>query len=155
MNIVRENPPLLIPASALVFNADGTRVAVLDATQHVHFQPVEVEGDFGTDVGISFGLKLDDRIIANPGARLNDGEQVQIDEPKKKGTGCAAEAGGKLRMKESHEVRPSQSPWPRVMRRVGQPIGRSVHRGTAGPCIELRKHSSAVADLIPSWGRQQ
>ncbi len=52
MNIVRENPPLLIPASALVFNADGTRVAVVDATQHIHFQPVEVQGDYGTDIGI-------------------------------------------------------------------------------------------------------
>ena len=31
-------------------------------------------------------------------------------------------------MKESYKVRPSQSPWPRVMRFVGQPAGRSVHR---------------------------
>src|SRR5919109_1949484 len=43
-------------------------------------------------------------------------------------------------MKESHKVRPSQSPWPRVMRSVGQPAGRSIHRGTTGQCIELRKH---------------
>ena len=26
------------------------------------------------------------------------------------------------------------------MRLVGQPTGRSVHRGTTGPCIELRNH---------------
>src|SRR3990170_6473482 len=49
-------------------------------------------------------------------------------------------------MKESYKVRPSQSPWPRVMRRVGQPTGRSVHRGTSGLCIELRKHPFVVAD---------
>ncbi len=42
-------------------------------------------------------------------------------------------------MKESYTVRPSQSPWPRVMRRVGQPAGQSVHRGTTGRCMELRK----------------
>ena len=35
-------------------------------------------------------------------------------------------------MTESYEVRPSQSPWPRVMRCVGQLAHRSVHRGTAG-----------------------
>jgi hypothetical protein len=40
-------------------------------------------------------------------------------------------------MQESHEVRPSQSPRPRVMRRDGQLSRRSVHRGTAGPCIDL------------------
>jgi len=57
-------------------------------------------------------------------------------------------------MKESYKVRPSQSPWPRVMRSVGQPAGRSVHRGTTGQCIELRKHPFVVADLILIWGRQ-
>jgi len=58
------------------------------------------------------------------------------------------EAGGKSRMKESYKVRLSQSPWPRVMRGVGQPAGRSVHRGTTGRCIELRKHPFVVADLV-------
>ena len=83
MRVARENPPLLIPAAALVYNAEGTRVAVLDSAQHVHFQPVEVEGDFGADVvGISSGLKADDRIVTNPGARLTDGEAVKIDEAK-------------------------------------------------------------------------
>ena len=57
-------------------------------------------------------------------------------------------------MKESYKVRPSQSPWPRVMRCVGQPAGRSVHRGTTGRCMELRKHPCEVADLILIWGRQ-
>jgi len=33
------------------------------------------------------------------------------------------EAGGESRMKESYKVRLSQSPWPRVMRGVGQPAG--------------------------------
>jgi len=40
-------------------------------------------------------------------------------------------------MKESYEVRPSQSPWPRVMRCVGQLAHRSDHKGTTGLCIEL------------------
>lgn len=82
LNVTRDNPPLLIPAAALVFNADGTRVAVLDSSQHVHFQPVEVDGDFGSDVGVSSGLKVEDRIVANPGARLSDGVAVQVDQPK-------------------------------------------------------------------------
>jgi hypothetical protein len=52
-------------------------------------------------------------------------------------------------MKESYEVRPSQSPRPRVVRVVGQLTGRSVNRGTAGRCIELRKHLSVAADPVP------
>lgn len=59
-------------------------------------------------------------------------------------------------MKESYEVRPSQSPRPRVMRGGGQPTQRSVHRGTAGRCIELRNQMLfAVADRVLSTGRQQ
>ncbi len=59
-------------------------------------------------------------------------------------------------MQESYKIRPSQSSWPQVMRRVGQPASRSVHRGTAGLCIELRKQMfSAVADPILPRGRQQ
>src|SRR5688572_30499907 len=58
-------------------------------------------------------------------------------------------------MKESYKVRPSQSPWPRVMRCVGQPAGRSVHRGTTGLCIDLRKRPFVVADLVLKRGRQQ
>ena len=57
-------------------------------------------------------------------------------------------------MKESYKIRPSQSSGPRVMRVVGQPAARSVHRGTPGLCIELRKHPFVVADLVLSKGRQ-
>jgi RND family efflux transporter MFP subunit len=84
MNVARDNPPVLIPAAALILNADGTRVAVLDANNRVHFQPVEVDADFGADVGISSGLNVRDLVIANPGGRLVEGGEVQIDTSSKK-----------------------------------------------------------------------
>ena len=56
-------------------------------------------------------------------------------------------------MKESYKVRPSQSPWPRVMRRVGQLAGRSVHRGTTGRCMELRKHLFCGGRPYPNMGK--
>ncbi len=46
MNVARENPPMLVPAGALVFNASGTSVAVLDGTRHIHFQPGRSRGGF-------------------------------------------------------------------------------------------------------------
>ena len=58
-------------------------------------------------------------------------------------------------MQVSYKVRPSQSPWPRVMRCVGRPSDRSVHRGKTRPCIELRKHHFVEADLVLTKGRQQ
>ena len=58
-------------------------------------------------------------------------------------------------MQVSYKVRPSQSPWPRVMRFAEQSAIRSVHRGMTGLCIELRNHSFVVADLVLTRGRQQ
>ncbi len=81
MDVSREHPPLLIPASALIFNADGTTVALLKENRRVHFQKVEVEGDFGADVGISAGLTTAGLVISNPGQRLTEGGPVAADEP--------------------------------------------------------------------------
>lgn len=103
MRVARESPPLLIPAAALVYNAEGTRVAVLDSTQHVHFQPVDVDGDFGPDVGILSGLKTSDRIVANPGARLTDGEAVQIDQPKQSEKADGEKTGGSAKSNSAGE----------------------------------------------------
>lgn len=63
-------------------------------------------------------------------------------------TGCVGQAGEESRMQESYEVRPSQPPRPRVMRLVEQSANRSVHRGTTGPCTELRKLLVCGADLV-------
>jgi RND family efflux transporter MFP subunit len=79
MDVERDNPPLLIPAAALIFNAQGTHVAVVDEQNHVHFKPVEVDADFGSDVGISSGLSVVDLVVANPGERLVEGGEVQVD----------------------------------------------------------------------------
>jgi RND family efflux transporter MFP subunit len=81
MDVARENPPMLVPAGALVINASGTSVAVLDGTRHIHFQPVEVEGDFGADIGISGGLTTAALVVTNPGERLTEGGAVEATLP--------------------------------------------------------------------------
>lgn len=79
MEVARQDPPLMIPASALVFNAQGTQVAVVDAGDTVRLCAVEVAGDFGREVGISTGIKAEDQVIINPGDRMSDGLKIQID----------------------------------------------------------------------------
>ncbi|WP_175517675.1 efflux RND transporter periplasmic adaptor subunit [Planctomicrobium piriforme] len=78
LNVNRETPPVLVPASALIVNAEGTHIATIDNNYHIHFQPVEVEGDFGADIGLSTGLPPDTLIVSNPGDRLKEGELVQV-----------------------------------------------------------------------------
>ena len=72
-----ESPPLMVPASALIFNAQGTQIAVVDSQDRVELRPVEVEEDRGTRLGISVGIEASDRVVVNPGERLRDGMSVR------------------------------------------------------------------------------
>jgi RND family efflux transporter MFP subunit len=76
-------PTLMVPATALIVRANGTQVAVLDATQPgqpatAHFVPVTVGRDFGGTVEIQSGLNDGQAVVANPGADLVDGMRVRI-----------------------------------------------------------------------------
>ncbi len=75
LNVPHHAPPLLLPGSALIVNAQGTQVAVV-RDGRIHFQPVVVETDFGTNVGISSGLAETEIVVANPSERLLEGAQV-------------------------------------------------------------------------------
>jgi RND family efflux transporter MFP subunit len=69
---------LHIPASVLVFDAHGLRVATVDANAQVRFKTVTIAHDFGNSVEIGSGLNASDRIIDTPPDDLVDGERVRI-----------------------------------------------------------------------------
>jgi hypothetical protein len=71
---------LLVPTSAMIFNANGVQLAVVRDGK-VHFQPVKVNADRGTELEITEGLQPNDQIITNPGERIAEGGAVQIAEP--------------------------------------------------------------------------
>jgi RND family efflux transporter MFP subunit len=80
-SVQRNKPPLMVPESALIFNADGTRVGVIrndgDKTV-VHFQEITVGRDTGAELEVQAGLVPDDLIVINPGERLSDGGPVKL-----------------------------------------------------------------------------
>ncbi|MFM0289778.1 efflux RND transporter periplasmic adaptor subunit [Paraburkholderia megapolitana] len=67
-----------IPASALVFDARGLRVATVDANNHVAFKTVTISRDFGDAVEIGSGLTAADRVIDTPPDGLIDGDSVKV-----------------------------------------------------------------------------
>ena len=80
---VKENVKvLLVPGSALVFDALGSRVA-LTQDGRIHMQEVVVGRDLGTKTEILSGLKESDMVVTNPGPRLVDGMAVQVKDPEK------------------------------------------------------------------------
>jgi len=84
--VLQSRPVMTIPSSSLVFNADGTQVAVVKDGK-AHFQKVAVARDLGTQLEIVDGLSSDDDVVTNPGERLTDGVGVQVaDKPGRNST---------------------------------------------------------------------
>ena len=70
-------PVLTIPSSSLVFNAEGTQVAVVQDGK-AYFRKISVGRDLGTQLEVVDGLTADDVVVSNPGERLVDGVEVQV-----------------------------------------------------------------------------
>ena len=68
----------IVPANTLLFRSEGLRVALVDAQQHIHLQPVTLGRDFGSTVEVTEGLKDSDRMVLSPPDSLYDGQQVNV-----------------------------------------------------------------------------
>jgi RND family efflux transporter MFP subunit len=69
---------LSVPASALIFDSSGMRVATLGSDNRVVFKPVTIGRDLGTVIEISSGLASNDRIVDSPPDGIAKGDQVRI-----------------------------------------------------------------------------
>lgn len=78
MSLARESAPLHIPASALIFNKEGTRVATVTADDRILFKTVTIARDLGRDIELASGVSPDDRIVTTPPDGLADGDQVRV-----------------------------------------------------------------------------
>src|SRR4029077_10215730 len=78
LTLQRDADPLHIPASALIFNRDGLRVATVSGDDKVLFKTVTIARDLGKEIEIASGLAPDDRIIIAPPDGIADGDQVRV-----------------------------------------------------------------------------
>jgi membrane fusion protein (multidrug efflux system) len=78
MSLQRAAVPLHIPASALIFNQNGLRVATVDADDKVLFKNVTIARDLGKDIELASGLAPEDRVIIAPPDGLTNGDQVRV-----------------------------------------------------------------------------
>ncbi len=67
-----------IPATALIFGADGTRVATVDEHSKVVLRPVRLGRNLGKDVEVISGITVADKIIDSPQESLAADETVRI-----------------------------------------------------------------------------
>jgi len=65
-----------IPATAMIFDAHGTRVVIVGPGNRLHFQPVVVGRDLGTSIDIQAGLRGDEAVVQQPRVSLQEGQAV-------------------------------------------------------------------------------
>ncbi len=73
---------LEVPATALLNDANGTRVAVVDAESRLHLVPIAIERDTGPTIQIATGIAENDRVVRIAGAELVEGRHVEVAPPK-------------------------------------------------------------------------
>ncbi|MBC8749151.1 MULTISPECIES: efflux RND transporter periplasmic adaptor subunit [Paraburkholderia] len=79
---------LMVPGNALLFRAEGPRLAVVDAKGNVSLHKVVIAVDLGQQLEIESGITPTDRIIINPSDSIADGDHVQV-QPQKNGKGAS------------------------------------------------------------------
>ena len=65
-----------LPATAVIFDAQGTRVATVAQGNTIRFQHVELGRDFGDSIDIQAGLHGNETIVAQPTVSLKEGQVV-------------------------------------------------------------------------------
>jgi RND family efflux transporter MFP subunit len=75
LHIPRKTPSLVVPADAIIFNGDGSQVAVIE-NGTAHIRKVSVTRDLGTQVEVNDGVEPGDQVIVNPPVTLVEGSKV-------------------------------------------------------------------------------
>jgi len=95
LNLQRDGVPLNIPASALVFDQNGLRVATVGPDDRVLFKTVKIARDLGRNIELASGVSLEDRIINTPPDGIVDGDQVRVVSTKGRPATVSAKQGEK------------------------------------------------------------
>ena len=80
---------LTVPGNALLFRAEGPRLAVVDAQGNVQLHKIVIAQDLGQSLEIESGIGANDKVIINPSDSIADGDHVQITQPQKNGKGAS------------------------------------------------------------------
>jgi RND family efflux transporter MFP subunit len=69
---------LIVPTSSLVIDRNGMHVITVANDGKVHFVPVVIGKDMGTQVEVLSGIRGTDALVASPSDLLHDGQNVEV-----------------------------------------------------------------------------
>jgi membrane fusion protein (multidrug efflux system) len=81
MTLPSPHQVLELPATVLMNDAAGERVAVIDSESRLHLTKVSIERDNGASIEVSNGLHETDRVAKIGSAAFEDGQEVEVVTP--------------------------------------------------------------------------
>jgi RND family efflux transporter MFP subunit len=97
LELPRPDGIINVPASALIFDQGGVRIATVADDNRVALKDVTIARDMGKEVEIGAGLSAGDRVIESPPDGIASGDQVHIVGEPRTATKSAREAPPKPR----------------------------------------------------------
>jgi len=76
--LAEQRTSLIIPTSSLVIDSRGMHVVIVENSRTVHFVPVVIGKDMGTEIEILSGIQGSDTLVASPSDLLHEGQDVEV-----------------------------------------------------------------------------
>jgi multidrug efflux pump subunit AcrA (membrane-fusion protein) len=73
----KSQPPLLVPGEAIIVRDGESKLAVMSTDNTVHFKPIQIGRDFGTQTEIASGLTVGDVVVTIITDEVRDGGKVE------------------------------------------------------------------------------
>ena len=67
-----------IPVNAMLFRAEGPRLAVVGDDKKIQLRPISIGRDYGASLEILGGIAPGDQVVINPPDSLEEGQEVNI-----------------------------------------------------------------------------
>ena len=76
--IPRVHPDIVLPSEVLIFDQEGTHVAIVDDDK-IKMVPIHIARDFGTSIELDQGPEKGAKVVMNPSASLREGSKVKVE----------------------------------------------------------------------------
>ena len=67
-----------VPVNAMLFRAEGARLAIVGADNKIQLRPINIGKDYGATLEILGGVSVGDKVVINPPDSLEEGQQVNV-----------------------------------------------------------------------------
>ena len=67
-----------IPVNAMLFRAEGTRLAIVGADNKIQLRPINIGKDYGATLEVLGGVSVGDQVVINPPDSLDEGQEVNV-----------------------------------------------------------------------------